>query len=109
MRFCIYCGCELLPVASWDKVEPRPGHLATIDHVFPRRMIRYEVRPAWWLAMNEQFCCSTCNGRKGGVHPLKWLAIMPSDMGAQRLAALLVQLLVPRRRVNKWMAKRGKR
>ncbi len=105
-RHCFYCGVGM-------KRPPRvirrgwgghPVDTETVDHVFPRRMIKHEVRSAWWHGMNQVFCCHGCNQRKGQMHPLQWLVICAFPGQLERL---LVELGVPRRRVNKWLAKRS--
>ncbi len=90
--------------------NPRPGEqpwwIETLEHVFPRRMIRHEQRSTAWLEKNLVFACERCNSHlKGDMHPLKWLTVMP-EYGLVATADLLVELGVPRRRVYKWLARR---
>lgn len=92
---------------SQPKRGEQPWWAESVDHVFPRRMIRHEVRSTEWLLRNQVFACLRCNNElKRDMHPLKWLSVMP-EAGVSRLVPLLVELGVPRRRVDKWHARRS--
>lgn len=105
MRHCIYCGVGMTHPArflrrGWGGQVP---DTETVDHVFPKRILKHEKRSGLWHSNNQVFCCYACNQKKGQMHPLNWLVIVPFPAA---LAALLVELGVPKRRVDKWLAKR---
>jgi hypothetical protein len=50
--------------------------------------------------------CFGCNNMKGGMHPLTWLSICPSDTGAERLADLLLGLGEPQAGVHFMLQRR---
>lgn len=83
----------------------QPKNAETVEHVFPRRILRFEKHSDDWLLRNQVIACDGCNNRKAEMHPLNWLLVMP-DYGVGDLAALLVELGTPRRRVDKWLARR---
>lgn len=65
--------------------------LRTADHVYPRRL-KIKGKDVAWHDLNKVPCCHGCNGIKGGLHPLDWLVIMPSNERAKAMAELLVKL-----------------
>lgn len=105
-RHCFYCGVEM--TRAYPVKKGMGGFIPsteTIDHVFPKRIIRHEKRSDEWHGKNQVFCCAGCNARKGNMHPLKWLVICTYP---RQLMRLLVELGVPKRRVEKWEAKRAR-
>lgn len=104
-RHCFYCGVLMVAAIKNPRRGEQPWWIETLEHVFPRRMIRHEKRTTAWLEKNLVFCCERCNSRKNDMHPLNWLAVMP-EHGVAATADLLIDLGVPRRRVAKWLAKR---
>lgn len=62
----------------------------TDDHVFPRASM--PQRDEAWHKLNKVPCCRACNGRKGSMHPLDWLALLPNNSGRDRLSERLLRL-----------------
>jgi 5-methylcytosine-specific restriction endonuclease McrA len=95
---CFYCGRPIFVRGNITKRMQREGNGHrpddwTDDHVFPQAAIGRNLgEAAWWQALNKVPCCSECNNYKGQLLPLDWLVIMPSNVGATRLAARLIEL-----------------
>ena len=72
---CLYCR---RPLTRWSG-EPHvtvPEDAATIDHIFPRWMIRAlggDAAFERWYVRNKAWACPKCNGLKGALHPFEWI------------------------------------
>lgn len=77
---CGYCNgpmVTVVPNREGRAVNPRT---MTRDHIFPECRPQDMPDPAQMSrAANRVFCCRECNTRKGSMHPLAWLRIMPGD------------------------------
>lgn len=87
-RCCFYCG------AGFDLASPQPETAATVDHVFPRAMIRHFIGPLplWWRRLNKVPACRRCNEAKADRHPALWLDAVPHPSGRDRLRSRLMRL-----------------
>jgi hypothetical protein len=59
-------------------------------------MLRGSDRPQRWHCRNQVWCCRDCNNRKGAIHPLEWLPLVPVEGARKSLAYRLVSLGLPR-------------
>ena len=88
-RSCFYCDETMSGKGSQPNAP-------TKDHVIPRSSmmaLSHEMR--WEInrhGRNVVVACFDCNHYKGHLRPLDWLLIMPSDVGAGRLRALLAAM-----------------
>jgi len=89
---CFYCSRLVhLPAGG---VAVSAGPLATVDHIFPRALLRQFVGPLpeWWRRANKVPCCHGCNTRKADKHPALWLATLSPGPGRDRLTSRLHKL-----------------
>ncbi len=76
---CGYCNGQMVRLRSRFGQPGNPRQF-TSDHVFPA--CRPFDMPDWAMmnrAANRIYCCASCNFRKGDLHPLTWLLLMPGD------------------------------
>lgn len=89
-RRCFYCRALLVPAACFPSGNPLPGNMATIDHVYPRRLRPAAPAPLWH-ALNKVTACNWCNAKKADLPPALWVPhVSPAARAAflDRLGAL---------------------
>lgn len=101
---CEYCG------KPFQKPQPNARTLKrynpTIDHLYPQVVALPTGLRDWNDPKNKHRACHECNGKKGHIHPLTWLTIMPSDACAIRIAEDMMTLGEDRYAVGFAMGKR---
>lgn len=92
---CCYCGCEMV-VSRAPTFRAPPRNRVSVDHIVPQSKIAsaHPGADAEWKRLNRIKVCVACNGEKGDMWPLDWLAIMPA-YGVEFLSKRLAELGCP--------------
>ncbi len=79
MIVCGYCNGPMVKLRTRLGNRDNPRQI-TVDHVFPTcRPFDMPDSGLMNRPANRVFCCAGCNIRKGNLHPLAWLRIVPGD------------------------------
>lgn len=105
---CFYCLRQLSEPRAYLFMAP-PRNMRTVDHIVPQaRLVSVQGYPtdAKWRGMNKVPACFKCNNEKGGMWPLDWLRVMPSQ-GVEHFCKRLADLGCEQEDIDRAMMERA--